>query len=134
MFCRVVFWTIPTVRSIGLNISVPFSTFLAQNHQIPLYLFMRVHQVQSDGFWQAPDIYWSNMFDGTKAMTEREEMVFGLHRPTIRGYIHYIAHYTSEDNLIAKLYQTCGMDSDSDELASQFKLPLVEYLPCCRLQ
>ena len=44
--------------------------------------------------------------------------------------IRYLVHGTSEDDRIIDFYQVCGFDPNSDELARQFNLPPIEYLPC----
>jgi len=89
---------------------------------------MRQRQSQDDGLCRAPEVYWSGMLDGTNPMTELDEMVHGLPRPTVWGGREYLVHNTSEDNQILEFYKACGFEPDSDVLARQFNLPMIEYL------
>jgi len=91
---------------------------------------MQQYQIQHDGSWRSPDVYWSHMLDGTNPMTEIEERTCGLPHPTVSGYAGLLGHDPSEDNQILEFYQACGFDPNSDELAHHFNLPLIEVLPC----
>jgi len=63
-------------------------------------------------------------------MVAISEMIHGLPHPTLSGGVFFLNHDTSEDNGITNLYQACGFDPNSDELARRFDLPMIEYLPC----
>jgi len=99
-------------------------------YQVPVYLFMRLYQTQDGGFCRTPEVYWSRRLDGVEPMNELDEMVHGLPPITVRGVVVYVAHDTSEDNRILEFYKACGFDPNSDKLACQFNLSMIEYLPC----
>jgi len=121
------------VGGVMYTISIPLSALPAWSkgdNQVPVYLFMRLYQTQDDGFCRTPEVYWSRRFDGVNPMNELDEMVHGLPRPTVSGYVDYVVHNTSEDNQVLEFYKACGFDPNSDELARQFNLPVIQYLPC----
>ncbi|KIJ27125.1 hypothetical protein M422DRAFT_271737 [Sphaerobolus stellatus SS14] len=93
-----------------------------------LYLFID-DPVINQGHTEGPEVYWSKCPDGTTRITILELYVLGIeHAPVVWFGLESLKLNLDLVDMLRDFYQSCGLNSFSNEVSNLLELPLPQHV------